>query len=54
MIFGKYDERARSVERAEPKLDTGKHDLRKAQPIVVEPAPHAESASAGEPPRWKD
>jgi uncharacterized protein YacL len=54
MIFGKYDERARAAERVEPKLDTGKHDVRKAQPIVVEPVPHAESASAGEPQRWKD
>ena len=44
MIFGKYDERARSVERAEPKVDTGKHDLRKAQPqpIIVESAPHSQ------------
>jgi uncharacterized protein YacL len=41
MIFGKYDERSRAVERVvEPKNDTGKHDLRKAQPIVVESTPH--------------
>ncbi|HLJ28430.1 MAG TPA: TRAM domain-containing protein [Candidatus Angelobacter sp.] len=41
MIFGKYDERARQVERVEPKIDTTKHDVRKAQPIVVESAaPH--------------
>ena len=53
MIFGKYDERARSVERPEPKLDSGKHDLRKAQPIIVEPAAHSEPTAA-EPPRWKE
>lgn len=54
MIFGKYDERSRPVERAEPKNDTGKHDLRKAQPIIVETAPHPEPAAAVEPPRWKE
>jgi len=54
MIFGKYDERPRPVERVEAKTDTGKHDLRKAQPIIVEPAPHAEPAAAVEPPRWKE
>jgi uncharacterized protein YacL len=56
MIFGKYDERSRNMERVdrvEPKPDTGKHDLRKAQPIIVEPA-HPEPAAAVEPPRWKD
>ena len=43
MIFGKYDERSRMVERADPKNDTGKHDLRKPpQPIIVEPAPHTQ------------
>jgi uncharacterized protein YacL len=42
MIFGKYDERSRVMERAEPKNDTGKHDVRKAQPIIVEPAPHTQ------------
>jgi uncharacterized protein YacL len=54
MIFGKYDERSRPVERAELKNDSGKHDLRKAQPIIVEPAPHPEPAAAAEPPRWKE
>jgi uncharacterized protein YacL len=53
MIFGKYDERSRPVERVEPKIDSGKHDLRKAQPILAEPAAHAEPAAA-EPPRWKE
>ncbi|HEY6969744.1 MAG TPA: PIN domain-containing protein [Candidatus Angelobacter sp.] len=55
MIFGKYDERSRSVERPEPKMDSGKHDLRKAQPIIVEPAAaHSEPTAAAEPPRWKE
>jgi hypothetical protein len=40
MIFGKYDERVRPTERIEPKMESGKHELRKAQPIIVEPAPH--------------
>jgi uncharacterized protein YacL len=40
MIFGKYDERTRTVERAEPKNDTAKHEIRKPAPIMVEPAPH--------------
>jgi FlaG/FlaF family flagellin (archaellin) len=40
MIFGKYDERQRPVERADLKPESGKHDLRKSQPIIVEPAPH--------------
>ena len=54
MIFGKYDERSRAVERSDPKNDTGKHDLRKTQPIIVESAPHPEPAAAAEPPRWKE
>jgi hypothetical protein len=33
MIFGKFDERMRPTE---PRLDPGKADLRKPQPIVVE------------------
>jgi hypothetical protein len=57
MIFGKYDERSRSVERVErveQKVDTGKHEIRKAQPIIVEPA-HSEPASAAaEQQRWKE
>ena len=40
MIFGKFDERSRPTERLEPKLETGKPEMRKAQPIVVESAPH--------------
>jgi hypothetical protein len=43
MIFGKYDERMRTVERSDPKNDSGKHDIRKPQPIMVEPAPHPQS-----------
>jgi uncharacterized protein YacL len=39
MIFGKFDERTRPTDRVEPKLEVAK-DLRKAQPIVVESAPH--------------
>jgi uncharacterized protein YacL len=39
MIFGKFDERARSGERLEVKPET-KPELRKAQPIVVESTPH--------------
>ena len=42
MIFGKYDERMRPSERVEPKIDTSKHEIRKAQPIIVEPAPHTQ------------
>src|SRR3989440_11530177 len=42
MIFGKYDERARPIDRIEPKIDTSKHDLRKNQAIIVEPAPHTQ------------
>ena len=53
MIFGKYDERSRPIER-EPKMDTGKHEVRKAQPIIVEQAAHSEPAAAAEPPRWKE
>ncbi len=40
MIFGKFDERARLGERPEPKIESGKPELRKPQPIVVESAPH--------------
>jgi uncharacterized protein YacL len=39
MIFGKFDERMRSSERPEAKMETGKPDLRKPQPLV-ESAPH--------------
>jgi len=42
MIFGKYDERQRPVERADLKAESGKPDLRKSQPIIVEPAPHTQ------------
>src|SRR5216683_1350230 len=42
MIFGKYDERQRPVERVEGKLESAKHDLRKTQPIIVEPAPQTQ------------
>ncbi|HKV92471.1 MAG TPA: PIN domain-containing protein [Candidatus Angelobacter sp.] len=40
MIFGKFDERARTGERIEPKAESAKPELRKAQPIVVESAGH--------------
>ncbi|HKR97824.1 MAG TPA: PIN domain-containing protein [Candidatus Angelobacter sp.] len=40
MIFGKFDERARPGERIEPKAESAKPELRKAQPIVVESAGH--------------
>jgi uncharacterized protein YacL len=40
MIFGKFDERMRPGDRPEPKLESGKTELRKPQPIVVESAPH--------------
>jgi hypothetical protein len=40
MIFGKFDERARPGERIEPKAESNKPELRKAQPIVVESAGH--------------
>ncbi len=40
MIFGKFDERARPGERIEPKAESGKQEMRKAQPIVVESAGH--------------
>jgi len=42
MIFGKFDERVRPVERNEPKLEAAKPELRKAQPVVVESAPHTQ------------
>ncbi len=41
MIFGKFDERSRPVERVEPKVES-KPELRKTQPIVVESAPHTQ------------
>ncbi|HEV2991658.1 MAG TPA: TRAM domain-containing protein [Candidatus Angelobacter sp.] len=41
MIFGKFDERSRPVERVEPRIES-KHDLRKGQPVVAEPASHAQ------------
>jgi uncharacterized protein YacL len=40
MIFGKFDDRARPVERSEPKVESGKPELRKPQAIVMDPAPH--------------
>jgi hypothetical protein len=40
MIFGKFDERSRPGERIEPKGESGKTEMRKAQPIVVEQAGH--------------
>ncbi|MGC2696366.1 MAG: PIN domain-containing protein [Candidatus Angelobacter sp.] len=43
MIFGKFDERARPGERIEPKAESGKPELRKAQPIIVESSPHPQS-----------
>jgi len=43
MIFGKFDERARVGERIEPKAETGKPEIRKPQPIIVESAPHTQS-----------
>jgi uncharacterized protein YacL len=47
MIFGKFDERIRPAERLDPKIDSaklepGKPELRKAQPVVVESAPHTQ------------
>lgn len=55
MIFGKYDERSRNAERVvDPKVDTGKHDLRKPQPVVVEQAHPEPASSAAEPQRWKE
>jgi uncharacterized protein YacL len=43
MIFGKFDERARVVERIEPKVESGKPETRKPQPIIVESTPHTQS-----------
>ncbi len=44
MIFGKFDERTRVGERIEPKaVETGKAEIRKSQPIIVESAPHTQS-----------
>ncbi|HWX53503.1 MAG TPA: PIN domain-containing protein [Verrucomicrobiae bacterium] len=44
MIFGKFDERMRPPERIEPRLENkqleSKPEMRKAQPIIVEPVPH--------------
>jgi uncharacterized protein YacL len=42
MIFGKFDERNRVEQRIEPKAETGKPELRKAQPIIVESGPHTQ------------
>src|SRR6201994_725528 len=42
MIFGKFDERTRVGEKIEPKAETGKPELRKAAPIIVESAPHTQ------------
>jgi uncharacterized protein YacL len=42
MIFGKFDERARPVERLEPKTEAGKPELRKPQPIAVESTPQTQ------------
>ena len=41
MIFGKFDERSRPVERVEPRIE-GKHDLRKGHPAIAEPAPQTQ------------
>jgi uncharacterized protein YacL len=43
MIFGKFDERMRVGERIEPKAEGVKPEVRKAQPIIVESAPHSQS-----------
>jgi uncharacterized protein YacL len=43
MIFGKFDERMRVGERIEPKAEGAKTEVRKAQPIIVESAPHSQS-----------
>jgi uncharacterized protein YacL len=43
MIFGKFDERARPGERIEAKSESGKPEMRKAQPIVVESAGHPQT-----------
>jgi hypothetical protein len=43
MIFGKFDERMRVAERMEPKAEIVKPEVRKAQPIIVESAPHSQS-----------
>jgi len=42
MIFGKFDERVRPMERLDPKLESARPDLRKPQPVVVEAAPHTQ------------
>src|SRR6476619_6602292 len=43
MIFGKFDERSRVGERIEPKAESGKPEIRKSQPIVLESTPHSQS-----------
>jgi uncharacterized protein YacL len=43
MIFGKFDERTRVTERIEPRAETAKTEVRKAQPIIVESTPHSQS-----------
>ena len=43
MIFGKFDERSRVGERIEPKAESGKPEIRKTQPIVLESTPHSQS-----------
>src|SRR6266404_3987353 len=42
MIFGKFDDRSRPTERVDPKADTGKVEIRKPQPIIVESAGHSQ------------
>jgi uncharacterized protein YacL len=42
MIFGKFDERSRVNERMEPKAESAKPEVRKAQPIIVESTPHSQ------------
>ncbi|HYL91774.1 MAG TPA: PIN domain-containing protein [Alphaproteobacteria bacterium] len=37
MIFGKFDDRVRPVDRVEPKIENGKPEMRKSQPVLVEP-----------------
>ena len=42
MIFGKFDDRARTSERVDPKAEAGKAEMRKPQPIIVESAGHTQ------------
>ncbi len=42
MIFGKFDERSRPPERVDPKVETGKTEIRKPQPIIVESSGHSQ------------